>query len=72
MEKILKNLGGKCSENFCRYTLFKTLQALAELHSKNIIHRDIKSANILYKETGEIKLADFGASAMLTEQLKRR
>jgi serine/threonine protein kinase len=43
----------------------KILCGLQHLHQHQVIHRDIKGANILVNQHGEIKLADFGASELV-------
>ncbi|ODQ57389.1 hypothetical protein WICANDRAFT_35666, partial [Wickerhamomyces anomalus NRRL Y-366-8] len=50
----------------------ETLKGLKFLHSKGVIHRDIKSDNILLSMNGDIKLTDFGFCAQINEvNLKR-
>ncbi|KAF9964652.1 signal transducing kinase of the PAK [Mortierella alpina] len=50
----------------------ETLLGLEHLHSKGVIHRDIKSDNVLLALNGDIKLTDFGFCAQLKESQGKR
>ncbi|KAI2633214.1 Pkinase-domain-containing protein [Hypomontagnella submonticulosa] len=50
----------------------ETLKGLQHLHSKGVIHRDIKSDNILLSLDGNIKLTDFGFCAQINEAHNKR
>lgn len=42
--------------------------ALDHVHSKNILHRDLKSRNIFCTATGALKLGDFGIARVLSSE----
>uniref|UniRef100_A0A2K5YCG3 Mitogen-activated protein kinase kinase kinase kinase n=1 Tax=Mandrillus leucophaeus TaxID=9568 RepID=A0A2K5YCG3_MANLE len=63
---------GSLSELQISYVCREVLQGLAYLHSQKKIHRDIKGANILINDAGEVRLADFGISAQIGATLARR
>jgi len=54
------------------YVIRCTLMGLQYVHSFHRVHRDIKSDNLLLNLRGEVKLADFGYAAQLTELKQKR
>ena len=63
-KKIKYNLkhGLLFRENIIWNYLIQTLEGLNYLHEKNIIHRDLKSANIFLTKNGTIKIGDLNVS----------
>ena len=60
------------SEEIIAYICQESLKALKLLHGQGIIHRDIKSDNLLVNSDGEVKLADFGFAAELESSSQKR
>lgn len=48
------------------------LNGLYFIHNNNILHRDMKSANILITRTGILKLADFGLARVYSQKDRNR
>lgn len=53
---------GKFNESLIRYLTKQVLQGLCYLHSKGILHRDLKADNLLLETDGICKISDFGIS----------
>ena len=58
--------GGLPSETFFRYSL-QISDALMHAHDRGIVHRDLKSANVIVGPEGRLKVLDFGLAHRLPE-----
>jgi serine/threonine protein kinase len=73
--QVLKNQANNkrhLQEHEAMFVFLQIALAVHYLHSKNILHRDVKCANALMFTSGLVKLADFGFSRMYEESLSAR
>lgn len=55
---------GKLPENECRRYFQQLIDAVSHCHDKGVYHRDLKPENLLLDAYGNLKVSDFGLSAL--------
>ncbi|ONH75506.1 MAP kinase kinase kinase mkh1 [Pichia kudriavzevii] len=53
---------GRFEETVVKFLTEQALEGLNYIHSKNILHRDLKADNLLLEPDGTLKISDFGIS----------
>ncbi|XP_019167145.1 PREDICTED: CBL-interacting serine/threonine-protein kinase 11 [Ipomoea nil] len=69
-ELFAKVAKGRFSEDLSRKYFRQLISAVGYCHSRGIFHRDLKPENLLIDENGELKVSDFGLSA-LNDQVRQ-
>jgi serine/threonine-protein kinase PpkA len=62
-----KSSGDMPSLRQCVEWAIQIAEGLAHAHQRGIVHRDIKSSNVLFTEDGQLKIADFGLAKIAAE-----
>ncbi|NP_001306623.1 CBL-interacting serine/threonine-protein kinase 14 [Nelumbo nucifera] len=68
-ELFSKVAKGRLTEDLSRRYFQQLISAVAYCHSHGVFHRDLKPENLLLDENGDLKVSDFGLSAV-TEQIR--
>lgn len=61
----LKSFGNALPEHLVASYCHHILEGLSYLHKQDVVHCDLKAANILTTKAGHVKLSDFGVSLNL-------
>jgi len=64
---LLNNFGSLSEQVIVKYSV-QIIEGLKYLHGRRVIHGDLKTANVLVTDKGEVKITDFGTAKVLAHE----
>lgn len=72
LQQYIQGNQGMLPENFLRHVFSRLLNGLREVHTRRLLHLDIKPANIFIRTDGSPVLLDFGAARQVLASRGRK
>ena len=69
LKGLMENMSGPFLQSEIKTLMLQLLSAVACLHQNWIVHRDLKTSNLLMNNRGMIKVADFGLARRFGDPL---
>ncbi|DBB04351.1 TPA: hypothetical protein ACH3X1_012838 [Trebouxia sp. C0004] len=66
VHELINKFKGQVPEDVCWKLLIQTTLGLQHMHQKGILHRDVKSLNLLLDANRQVKIADLGIATVLS------
>lgn len=71
LKDIIENSATKKLPHWhAHYFFTQLIDGLDYLHSRNVVHKDIKPGNLLINNCGILKIADFGVAEQLDKEIQ--
>ena len=67
---VLKKDDEKLTEAHYQYFIYQILRGLLYIHSAGVIHRDLKTRNLLLNSDCSMKICDFGLARLVAKNQK--
>jgi len=71
LKRVMTRLKSPLTEEEISVVCYQVAKGLAHLHSRRLLHRDIKADNILLHSNGLAKLADLGVATMMINSMDK-
>jgi len=68
LKHLIENMEGRFTVPQIKCLMKQLLKAVEHLHSRYIIHRDLKTSNLLFGKDGILKVCDFGLARTFSEK----